>query len=216
MPKWIPEKKWDGQDVFIIGGGDSLKVFDWNLLKPFLTIGCNDAYVHGHEICKICVFGDKKWFKKHEKALEQYKGILFTNVSQLINTKIPWLWTMDREPRGLHYNALGWNYNTGSVAINLALLLGAIKIYLLGFDMQLGKEGNANWHHNPLDVPDRAVYNKFITGFSRIAEDLIKFPGVEILNVTDNSNLDVFPKIGVKEFWENRKNEVDNIDYHIA
>ena len=102
MPKWTPEKKWNGQEAFIIGGGDSLKTFDWNLLKPHLTIGCNDAFTYGHEICKICFFGDIKWFEKHKQELERYKGVVFTNVSQLVNTNIPWLWTMRREPRGLH------------------------------------------------------------------------------------------------------------------
>ncbi len=207
MPKWIPEKKWDGQEAFIIGGGDSLKTFDWNLLKPLLTIGCNDAFIYGFEICKLCVFGDRKWFKKHRLALEKYKGVVFTNVTQLFNTNIPWVWTMDRGSKGLHHDALGWNYSTGAVALNLALLLGAIKIYLIGFDMQLGEKGNANWHDNSLDKPDADVYNKFITGFKRISKDLIKFPGAEVFNVTDNSLLDVFPKIGVKEFWENRKVE---------
>ena len=132
---------------------------------------------------------------------------MFTNVSQLINTNISWLWTMDREPRGLHFNALGWNHNTGAVALNLALLLGAVKINLIGFDMQLGEKGNSNWHPNNLDTPDKTVYSKFITGFNRVVKDLVKFPGVEIFNITDNSLLEVFPKIGVKEFWGNRSED---------
>ena len=82
---------------------------------------------------------------------------------------------MERRSRGLHFNALGWNYNTGAVAINLALLLGAAKINLLGFDMQLGKAGNSNWHENILDKPDKKVYSKFITGFNKVANDLKKF-----------------------------------------
>ena len=217
MPKWIPEKKWKGQEAFIIGGGDSLKTFDWNLLKPLLTIGCNNAFIHGHEICKLCVFGDKKWFDKHKRELEQYKGIVLTNVSQLLNANISWLWTMDRKSRGLHEDALGWNYNTGAVALNLALLLGATKIYLLGFDMQLGKKGNSNWHDNTLDKPDADVYNKFLTGFERCAKDLNKFPGVEVFNIADNSNLIMFPKIGVKEFWDDRKNDIESsINYDVA
>ena len=63
MPLWKPEKVWDDLDAFIIGGGHSLKSFNWDLLKSEMTIGCNMAYSLGQEICKIFIFGDNKWFK---------------------------------------------------------------------------------------------------------------------------------------------------------
>jgi len=208
MPKWIPEKVWEGQDAFIIGGGNSLESFNWDVLRNENTIGCNDAFKLGREICKICVFGDINWFKAFERELARYKGIVFTNSTQLQNSSIPWLWVMQRQARGLHHNALGWNGNTGAVAINLALLLGVKRIFLLGFDMHLSKDSKANWHPNKLDKPNKNIYPKFLIGFKKMADDLQpKFPGVEIINITDDSSLDLFPKIGVKEFWEDRKND---------
>ncbi len=206
MPRWIPEKVWDHQDVFIIGGGKSLKRFDWNLLKNENTIGCNDAFKHGNEICKICIFGDSKWFKIFEQSLARYKGIVFTNVHQLQKTKLPWLWTVPRKISGLHTEALGWNGSTGALAINLALLLGAKRIFLLGFDMHLSKDGRSNWHDNNIDRPCAYIYSTFLVKFDKLVVDLKKkFPEVEIINVTDESSLNVFPKIGVTEFWEKRK-----------
>jgi len=206
MPKWIPEKVWEGQDVFIIGGGNSLEHFDWNLLKAENTIGCNDAFQHGKEICKICVFGDVRWFTTFEQELALYKGVVFTNSQQLQKTKLPWLWTMPRKGSGLHEDALGWNANTGAEAINLALLLGAKRIFLLGFDMHLSKDGKSNWHRNRLDKPNENIYSKFLRGFVALSKDLPKkFPGVEIINVTDDSGLNLFPKIGIEEFWKERE-----------
>ncbi len=205
MPRWTPEAKWQDQDVFIIGGGHSLEPFDFNLLKPELTIGCNTAYQYGIEICKICFFGDSKWWKEHKERLEQFKGAVFTNVPQLQKDTTPWLWIMGREQRGLSHTALGWNNNTGAGAVNLALLLGAKKVFLLGFDMHLSKNGKPNWHNQLLDKPNKNVYLKFIKGFGRLAKDLPeKFPGSEIFNVTDDSSLNLFPKIGVKKFWDER------------
>ena len=208
MPSWEPEAKWLDQDVFIIGGGRSLKTFDWDLLIPELTIGCNTAYELGEAICKICVFGDIKWWHKHKSHLAEYKGVVFTNASQLINKNTtPWLWTMRREAHGLHHNALGWNSNTGSIAINLALILGAKRIYLLGYDMQLS-EGKPNWHDNLIDKPNAAIYNKSQEGFKKVHIDWQKkFSDREIINVTDNSNLDTFPKIGTQEFWNDRNKQ---------
>jgi len=206
MPKWIPEKIWEDQDVFIIGGGNSLELFDWELLKNENTIGCNDAFRHGSEICKICIFGDAKWFQSFKNELARYKGTVFTNCQQLQKTKLSWLWTMTRKGSGLHGDALGWNSNTGAAAVNLALLLGAKRIFLLGFDMHLSNNKRANWHQNRLDKPNENIYPKFLRGFKKLAVDWKKkFPDAEIINVTDNSSLDLFPEIGVDEFWEGRK-----------
>lgn len=206
MPKWIPEKVWNHQDVFIIGGGNSLEHFDWNLLRDKNTIGCNDAFKRGHKICKICILGDPLWFQSFKRELVRYKGIVFTNSSQLQKTNLPWLWTMPRKFYGLYKDALGWNSNTGAVAVNLALLLGAKRIFLLGFDMHLSKDGKSNWHQNRIDKPNERIYSKFLEGFKKLAIDLKeKFPDVEVINITDDSSLNLFPKIGVNEFWKVRK-----------
>ena len=53
MPIWIPQEKWKDEDVFIIGGGDSLRTFNFDVLKDELTIGCNTAFSLGSDICKI-------------------------------------------------------------------------------------------------------------------------------------------------------------------
>jgi len=202
MPRWIVEKKWKDQEVFIIGGGESLKGFDWGLLKPLRTIGCNDAYVHGTD---ICLFGDTKWFEHHEKWLRNYEGIVFTSCPKLQKSRVPWLWLICREAIGLHKGSIGWNFSTGANAINLALLLGAAKIYLLGFDVKLSKYGKSNWHDNNLDAPNEEVYPKFLEGFKYVARDLRKkFPEVKVINVTNDSALNEFPKISTKEFWKGR------------
>lgn len=206
MPQWTPTSDWEGCDVFVIGGGDSLRKFDWNLLKDENTIGCNSAFILGSDICKICVFGDSKWFTEYEKELAQYKGVVFTNAPQMFETKIPWVWTMPREIRGLHINALGWNENTGASAINLALILGAQRVFLLGFDMHLSAVGKPNWHDKIREKPVAGVYPKFLKGFKSVKKTLDKrFPGRKIINVTDNSDLNYFPKISCEQFWKERK-----------
>ena len=205
MPQWIPEQKWKDEDVYIIGGGTSLESFNWNLLKSKLTIGCNDAFLHGKDICKICIFGDTKWFLANQEKLELYDGAVFTNCGKLYKSKIPWLWSMSRISRGLSQKALAWNKNTGALAIHLSLLLGAKKVYLLGFDMKLSKNGKANWHPNHIDKPNKDIYPEFIKGCENLKKALPKeFPGVEIFNVTDDSDLNVFPKISAKEFWKGK------------
>lgn len=206
MPFWTPEQIWKDQDVFIIGGGKSLFSFDWSLLKNEFTIGCNDAYILGADVCKLCIFGDMKWFNIHKKDLFHYKGVLFSNSPAMCQKKLSWVWTMERTSTGLYKDSLGWNFNTGASAVNLALLLGAKNIFLLGFDMHLSKDGKSNWHDNNIDKPNEEIYFKFLDGFDKLAADLPrKFPGVKVFNVTDDSSLNLFPKLEVDKFWNCRK-----------
>ena len=72
--------------------------------------------------------------------------------------------------------------------------------------MQLAEDGTANWHPNMIDPPDASIYPKFLEGFMRMKVELTKkYPELEIMNITDRSDLNEFPKIGVKEFWDNRR-----------
>ncbi len=207
MPTWTPKPIWEGEDVFIIGGGPSLKAFDWNLLKDENVIGCNTSFQLGKEVCKICVFGDYRFFLKYVKELEAYQGPVFTNVGKLRDSTYSWLWWMPRKPKGLHLDALGWNCNTGAMVINLALLLGAARIFLLGYDMHLSEEGKANWYENLIDKPREEVYSKFLRGFACMPADINKhFAGTEVFNVTKNSGLDVFLKLDLDEFFKDRIN----------
>ena len=73
----VPKPKWQGQDAYIIGGGPSLRDFDWELLRGLNTIGCNDAYKLGEAFCKVCIFGDSKWFYHHADNLANYGGEVY-------------------------------------------------------------------------------------------------------------------------------------------
>lgn len=208
MPIWTPENQWEGLDVFVVGGGVSLQSFNWDLLKDEWTIGCNDAFLEGKDLIKLCFFGDDKWFKVHKKELALYAqsgGVVFTSCPQLQRTNLKWIWTLVRKSRGFHVDALGWNMNTGASAINLALLLGARRIFLLGFDMHL-TEGRSNYHENNLDKPNAGVHKQHLKAMRILDKHLEnKFPGREVINVTNDSSLNIFPKVNLDLFFKERK-----------
>jgi len=199
----IPKPVWQGMDVYIIGGGNSLKSFDWNLLENLKTIGCNDAYQLGANICKVCLFGDTKWWLAHAEKLKSYRGVVY-GIAPL-NVEYPdYVQCIKRYASGLETKGLGWNGNTGFAAVNLAILMGAARIYLLGFDMkQVGGEGN--WHPNNLDNNNQEIYNKFL-GWEKFLHKAWKkdYAHIEIYNVTDDSDLKLFPKISANKFWQKR------------
>lgn len=216
----VPQPVWQSQDVYIIGGGPSLRDFDWNLLRGLNTIGCNDAYTLGVDICKVCLFGDPKWWEAHKDKLAEFKGDVYNICTRLNNVVPPWVQSIKRYAKGIQTDGIGWNGNTGFAAINLAILLGSPRIYLLGFDMkriplsqeELAKLSDverqllANWHPNELDKNPDSVYQKFLDWSKFLKKDWEeKYSHIEIINVTDDSALELFPKIRVDEFWQKRK-----------
>lgn len=207
MPFWTIKENWKGQDAFIIGGGHSLRGFDWTLLHRENTIGCNTAFRLGEKVCKICVFGDPRWWEAFKEELQGFKGAVFTNSSCVLKRMPSWVWYVTRFPDGLHKDALGWNGHTGSTAINLAFLLGVKRVYLLGFDMFRTKK-HSNWHDEIVseDATQDSSYvlfrnqnHKWIRAWHK------KFRDREIWNVTNESRLEGVPKIPVDEFWSKRK-----------
>lgn len=202
MAFWMPEKMWDGEDCYIIGGGPSLKGFDWSVLKDRHTIGCNYSYQLGHEIVDIVVFGDREWYDLHRLGLirfEEEGGLVVTNLPSFHVPSFPQLKVMARTPRGMSLEGLGWNGNTGAVAINFALLLGVEQVFLLGFDM-MSVGGEFNWYEGTEDK--KTVYNRFLDGFGYVARDLpLLFPEAGVFNITDDSALDVFPKIPMRKHF---------------
>lgn len=213
MPQWSPTEIWRGQDAFIIGGGPSLRDFDWSLLRGENTVGCNNAFRLGPEICKVCVFVDRKFIFATENAprkgfydeLAKFPNLIITNDGALRMAKEPWLFWMPRRPKGLHRDALGFNCNCGATAINVALLLGATTLYLLGFDMHLGMGGEPNYHEHIIDRPSEEVYERMLASFGHVRNDLkAKFPDCRIFNVNSNSRLELFPKLDPKMFWAER------------
>lgn len=202
MPVWTPSAEWKGQDACIIGGGSSLSNFDFSQLRGRNTIGCNDAFRLGAEVVKICLFGDYTWWKVNNEELKTFRGKVATVcLTFLRDNPVDWLYTLQRAKLGLHKGGtIGWNFSTGAAAVNLALALGATRVFLLGFDMtQI--QNKTHWHNHAFRSVNPSCYKRFIQGFTAIHRDLRKFPGAQVLNVTDGSSqLPHFPRIPFTTF----------------
>lgn len=191
---WTPGREWDGQDAFMIGGGPSLAGFNFESLAGKNVIGCNDAFHLGERIISICAFGDASWWQKNKFKLEKFKNPIVTNCPSVMPFKVPGMRKMRRVRDGIHSgSSLGWNYSTGAMVINLAISLGAKRIFLLGYDCQrIGKQHH--WHnHNQKHIHDSS-YRRFIGGFETLKKSIP--PSVEVLNVTGGTSaLHAFPTI---------------------
>lgn len=201
MPKLKPLPNWSEEDVYLIGGGASIRGFDFTRLKGLNTIGCNQAFFLGADICNICTFGDFRFWSAFPDDLGNYGGWVVTNYTAMNPPK--WLKFYRRINDGLSVpgsGELAWNGNTGALSVNLALMLGASRVFLLGYDMDMKPE-ETHWHDRLLENPTPAHYTRFCSSFDSVAHALpIAYPKAQVINVTNGfSKLMCFPRVSFEE-----------------
>lgn len=207
----------NGGKVFIVGGGPSAKNFDWNLLSGKFVIGCNaSAFLLPQGLVKWAVFGDKMFLRNFRPQLRSFVdggGILVNAVGRSLDETNHWMLNVKRlngrKSWGLSDDRyiLRWNRSTGACAIDLARLLGASEVVLIGFDMCSDGKSH-NWHdaYSPYYVkrtndngntwmpkPDEQLYSsRMIGAFNDIQRDAEE-TGMKIWNTNPDSRIKVFP-----------------------
>lgn len=190
----IIEPVFKGETVYLIGGGPSLKDFDWNRLLGKKTIAINKAFYH-HQSSQVMYWTDSRFYTWYKDDIDKFKGLKYTLRKGYYSDDIKLL------KRGVKYgielsrDTLAHGNNSGYAAINLAYHLGAKKIILLGYDMG-NVSGKSHFHEGyPTRAAADEVYQKqFIPGFGAIYEAL-KTRGIQVYNACPTSNLRVFPII---------------------
>lgn len=201
-------RDWEGQDVIVVGGGSSLTNFDFTTLIGRNVIGVNEAFRLGVSTVPRLIFGDIEWWNRNKWALEDYVkksgGVLYSISPGTERLNMPYLQQLTRLSLGCSFqpDKLAWNYSTGAAAVNLAFLLGAKRIFLLGFDMT-APNGESHWHRYRKKVTGEESFARFMKGFEQLAIHLKKVPGLKVYNVGDGtSRLSEFEKITFDEFFK--------------
>lgn len=190
-------KKIEGNDLFIIGGGPSLKGFDFNKLKGKFTIGINKAYES--IIPTILYYSDKCFYDWYGPKIDslQCKKATISDVKKPDTIKLGCTGTDGLEMR---FGNIRHGQNSGYAALNLAFHLRPKHIFLLGFDMQQ-TDNQEHWHSGYSDK--RKVTgplfsaNKWVESFKTIATPLAQ-TGVKVFNCNPDSGLLCFPFCDIK------------------
>ena len=186
---------WLGETVYIIGGGPSLKGFNWQQLNTKKTIAINRA-VQFYPNADAVYWTDARVYMWYKKDIDKFKGLKFT-----VKAASNYAGKVNVLKKGVKFgleakrDSLAHGNNSGYAAINLAVHLGAKRIILLGYDM--GNEGSNSHFHDgyPVNATAENIYkNQFIPGFN-ILRELLYSKGIECYNASIHSKLDVFPKI---------------------
>lgn len=197
MRRWSVPKTWAGRPAFLLAGGPSLKGFDAERLGPYgHVLAINDSYLLAPWADAV-FWADKTWFGWNWQELRALDGPLLVSWSAPHVASDLDVHVLDhredlplsRDPRALA------GVCSGSGAINLAWLLGADPIHLLGYDMR----DSGNWHDRHRRYGQEGRYeNRFIPAIGRMADELHK-EGARVFNLTPGSALTCFPSMSIEE-----------------
>jgi hypothetical protein len=141
---------------------------------------------------------DPQWWKVHIDDIKHtFKGKLYTQWHNGDQKDKAWAESQGITAiQGAHVKGLGrdiihFNGNSGAQAINLAYLLGATRIILLGYDM--GATGNSHWFGSHPKELRNGSYSQYVANFTRLAADLER-EGVEVINCTRQTALTQFKR----------------------
>lgn len=200
----FPDGLWAGWRCFIVGGGPSLKSFDFEQLRGERVIVVNKAFFDV-PFADIMFAMDRPFLdlimqgklnkdgKDYQRAFESFEGAkLWLDISNysypLFVYSIPSAgeigWTKSLK-EGLYHGQ-----NSGYGALNLAMVLGADPIYLLGYDCSRGPAGEKNYHDGYPSGGNPDALNIFKRAFEAGAALLNGRP--RIVNLNPNSALRCF------------------------
>lgn len=214
MRRWVRlgpagAQDWGQGTVAIVGGGPSLKGFDFARLKGRARVLAVNASIF-----------DLPWadhgFTIDRRAARNWWPRLVTEVTMPLTFAVPdpWLVNFASPPRpGMSFIKrvqgeafTAWPHlvsaggTSGFGALHYAFLRGAKRIVLLGFDYA---PSNGHWHHNEQHYhfaqrqieADWARWAKAFDG----AAGVLKAHGVEVLNASPRSAITAFEKISLQE-----------------
>ena len=216
---------------FVVGGGPSLNGFDFSLLNGFDTIAINKA-VEYIQNPTYFITTDYSYFIKASLPIDQIKlktqkSYFVANMShdymklkrgQIVDTRRNFVYedlykydgviqSYNKDKFSSTINEFSHGENSGHCGIQLALLLGYKKIYLLGFD--LNNTGQSHFHQSYRDI-DQKSFKQRVRGYGEtLLKSLAQYTGSQkIINLSRQSILVSSPHIKTESFNDIIKNKL--------
>lgn len=202
VPDWFLD--WSGQACAIVASGPSAKKANVSSLRGRLrVIAIKECAVDLAPWADVAYGCDAGWWM-HRRGLPDFKGLKLAWASE-VPTSYPDVRRVTIQedatsrPHDKRYvnriltddpGVVGAGHNSGFQALNLAVQFGAIRILLIGFDMQ-GEHyyGRNNWYRG--NNPDQHQFDRCIRAFDANAQAL-RSMGVDVVNASPDSALRCF------------------------
>ena len=201
---WCIIPLWRGQTVVLLGGGTQDPNVVDSIRGKARVIAINDTYklAPWADILYAC---DAKWWNW---AKPDFSGLKVGLKWDAVKGKYYPGYDLESHPglralagtglSGLEIapNALRTGANSGYQAINLAVHMGAKRILLLGYDMQPTETGS-HWFGEHPDGVEPSWMNMLMHYPSLVKP--LKEKGVQVINCTQSTALEVFPRGKIEE-----------------
>lgn len=201
--------------VWCVGGGSSLRGFDWSQLAGEIVIAANRSFEMPN-VTVACTIDMRFYNWIHDGTLgEQVTGnwldfrgpkcIATIGRKTFHQCEALGIYDIPRNPKGWHFppdfGTFGKATNSGYMAVCIALAMGARRVGLLGFDLH-GDGKKQCWHHTPHPsncIQAEDTYSRFQGDFRELADWLETQPQITITNFGETSKLGVFPRVPLAE-----------------
>lgn len=203
---WSPEAAFADETVFIVGGGPSLKGFDFERLRGRRCVAVNSS---GYDVpwADILLFHDNSWFEANRTLVDEWRGIAVT-LSRHSKVAAPDLLRRVAIEERLDFpigrGPIRTGHSSGQSALSLTVTMAARQVVLLGFDMK-AVAGQTHYHvERPLYTAEHAARTagEYATTFLPYWagwNDAALRVGCEVLNATPESALSEFPMVDLKD-----------------
>jgi len=206
----VSDRAWSGATVAILASGPSLTADEAARLRGRVrAIAVNDA-IRLAPWAEVLYSSDRRWWKAYGGA-PWFTGAKFSigparGRSDEISAwpEIHVLRHTGIEGLELASAGLRSGEHSGYAAINLAVQLGAARIWLLGYDLAAPASGPSHFFgRHPAGLPETSApeYARFRRHYGSMLEDLAA-AGVSVTNTTLGSQLEAFPRRPLGELLE--------------
>lgn len=184
--EWILDR-WKGRTVVCIASGPSLTAEDCELVHR-----AGHPAIVTNTTFRLCpwadvLFGfDIAWWRTYRSEVEAtFRGKCVTCSSQGHMLRV---FSMQCLPQFHHFG------NSGTAAISLAVLGGASRVVLLGYDCQ-ASNGRTHWHgDHPKELSNARSLRTWPAKFLLLAQ-YAKRRNVSVLNASRETALTCFPRV---------------------
>lgn len=175
---------WPRSIVVIAASGPSLCQEDLDLVRDHARVIVINTSFRLAPWADALYAMDTSWHRFHHKELATFRGERYgLNASCIALGATP----------VSHVTGFRSYSHSGAGAISLALVLGARRILLLGYDGQRGPEGQAHWHgDHPKGLSNAASMSRWNANLKLVAEDARR-RAVPVINCSRATVYDAFP-----------------------
>lgn len=188
----------EGKTVFLVGGGPSLKTFDFSRLHGRTVLAINKAMFDCPFACILFWTDPRIWQRWAEDIMSHRAPIKVAANKGTYPAPVQKVAVTGRKGFDDRPNHIRSGNNSGYGAINWVAHRRPRRLILLGYDMAY-RDGDSHYHDGYGVVHyEKTLTDKMLPYFEGLREPL-RARGIEVVNASRDSRITVWPRVSIDE-----------------